>query len=64
MENKFLSSLDEYQMAKLAIDGCKFNVMVCCWPHRDELCAKCGWNPKVERRRKYKNRERMKANVR
>ena len=64
MENKFLSSLDEYQMAKLAIDGCKFNVMVCCWPHVDENCAKCGWNPKVERRRKYKNRERMKANVR
>lgn len=64
MENKFLSSLNDYQMAKLAIDGCKFNVMVCCWPHVDENCAKCGWNPKVERRRKYKNRERMKANVR
>ena len=61
--NEFLTDNSESQLAKLKIDGCQYNLWVCCWPVNTRKCYKCGWNPRVEQKRKAKIRERMNADV-
>ena len=61
--NEFLDNLTEEQIEKLKQDACQFNLFVLCPPERHKKCHRCGWNPRIEKQRKARIKERMKLDV-
>lgn len=56
---------DFTENAKKSFSACKFysrRAGVECPPEKQGGCYKCGWNPKIEKQRKAKIRERMEYN--
>lgn len=49
---------DEKQLQRLAAGSCRFNDRVQCEDAWKNACGDCGWNPKVDRDRKRRRRER------